>query len=1302
MTGNTSETAATLAGDEKEKWNAYYASLGTPEEDEITRRFNAEFCSHIDELLPDGGRILEAGCGGGWQSLALARSGRFQSTLLDFSPAALSYAASVFAHAGLHADCVSGDLVAPGAPEYDLVFNSGVLEHYPLEEQAAVLRGMASRSRRYVLVLVPNTRCYWYWIWRLARSSRGDWPWGKEVPSEGLTAAFDAAGISLLGHTHMGESWTESFISTSIADPILQEQILSIHRSRVVPIEQRAYLVAALGSVKLTDRTPPGWSRTVAGDHPDAGVLSAAIVDALAARPATQAVNADQWERAVHEKNKLIETIDAISAQIAELQEQRRKDLELIGSVQLELAGLRGEKQILAARAEQVAEQLAGQQAMTAARESSFQAAIQSMQAQANSLVARNDDLRLAADRAQEQLDVFEKQDLTRQCNIEKLSTELAAAKAACLEKETEASRERSLAQTSASQFEALRRRFLVAGNKYDTALRDSLEVLRTQRAWRIMLAVRKAYTLWTARGLRQKLSSLKVPVEAVTRSHEFFSEYDLTFPRIWDYLPEAILQPGHAGATAIASKGPARFDVIILPVFDFEFRFQRPQQIASGLARAGHRVFWVSPSRFLAADAPEPVETVQLRENLYEVRLRSEPVNLYTGKPSVASAEQMFRALQHLYRSQGLAESAVIAQFPFWRQLALDLRTRFGARMVYDCMDDWRNWTAEPRISKFSLDEEHSLARECDVLAATSASLQTRLELESERKALRLRNAVDYDVFRAATPAGLLARMPRPIVGYYGAIADWVDIDLLVEVVAMRPQYSFVFIGEVHQCDVSALKRLPNVHLLGEKHYSLIGSYLRDFDVCLLPFARNQLTQAVDPVKVYEYLSQGKPVVATPLPEVRDHGSLVYLADNAPDFAAQIDAALAETDTQLPAARTAHAAANTWDQRVELLSNAIAETFPLVSIIVVSYNSKEYLQPFLESLECSTGYPHYEVIVVDNNSSDGSQDFLRAYAELHRRIRLVLLDTNAGFAGGNNLGVREAQGEYLVLLNPDTILTWGWLDRLLRPLRADPAIGMTAPVTNFSGNQTKINTAYRNFTEMEQFARDRAVREFGRTFDLGMAPLLCVALPRRVWEDAGELDVKFGIGTFEDDDFCLRVRQAGYRIAGVEDCFIHHFGNGSFRQLPHAESARLFEQNRNYFEAKWQVKWMGHKTRSGVLPPNENDRVNLSEFFQIHADLVSSAAPLTLRGLFPERIAVGQLVNTQPDGSSALVVACENATPGTMIRFGGVLLQTAYGSDTLLSATLPADFNALPGNMHVTLENDLAQSNTLFFTVEK
>ena len=104
-------------------------------------------------------------------------------------------------------------------PDFDLVFNSGVLEHYTVEEQARFLRGMASRSRRYVLVLVPNSACYWYWIWRVGKTAREGWPFGKEVPTVDLSAAFELAGIRYLGHCFMGASWTRHPPATAAATP---------------------------------------------------------------------------------------------------------------------------------------------------------------------------------------------------------------------------------------------------------------------------------------------------------------------------------------------------------------------------------------------------------------------------------------------------------------------------------------------------------------------------------------------------------------------------------------------------------------------------------------------------------------------------------------------------------------------------------------------------------------------------------------------------------------------------------------------------------------------------------------------------------------------------------------------------------------------------------------------------------------------------------------------------------------------------------------------------------------------------
>ena len=193
--------------------------------------------------------MLEAGCGAGWQSLVLAQAGNQQLTLMDFSAEALNYAQRAFSKHDLAADFVCQDVFAPGEPEYDLVFNAGVLEHYNFDEQVAFLRGMASRSRKYVIALVPNRQCYWYWTWRFHRSSRGAWPFGKEMPMADLSATFEAAGLNFLGHWHGGEKWSEFYITDLDGmNDRLRDDLLAVHRSAVIPKENRAYLVAGSGA----------------------------------------------------------------------------------------------------------------------------------------------------------------------------------------------------------------------------------------------------------------------------------------------------------------------------------------------------------------------------------------------------------------------------------------------------------------------------------------------------------------------------------------------------------------------------------------------------------------------------------------------------------------------------------------------------------------------------------------------------------------------------------------------------------------------------------------------------------------------------------------------------------------------------------------------------------------------------------------------------------------------------------------------------------------------------------------------
>jgi SAM-dependent methyltransferase len=179
---------------ERRKWSAYYQNLDQEEPAELVE-FDEELRAYVERLLPNGGRILEAGCGSGWQSLALARSGRFEANLLDFSPAALEASRRTFERAGIHAAFTLEDVFAEGKREFDLVFNAGVIEHYPFDRQVELLRGMASRSRKYVVCLAPNRHCYWYWISRVRNAAAANWPFGKESPLIDFRAVFEAAGL---------------------------------------------------------------------------------------------------------------------------------------------------------------------------------------------------------------------------------------------------------------------------------------------------------------------------------------------------------------------------------------------------------------------------------------------------------------------------------------------------------------------------------------------------------------------------------------------------------------------------------------------------------------------------------------------------------------------------------------------------------------------------------------------------------------------------------------------------------------------------------------------------------------------------------------------------------------------------------------------------------------------------------------------------------------------------------------------------------------------------------------------------
>ncbi len=614
-------------------------------------------------------------------------------------------------------------------------------------------------------------------------------------------------------------------------------------------------------------------------------------------------------------------------------------------------------------------------------------------------------------------------------------------------------------------------------------------------------------------------------------------------------------------------------YDVLCFSIIDWEFRWQRPQQLLSQFANAGHRVFVFKTTEFLAPG--KGTFTVrQMRENVWEITI-APPVmiDVYAGAIDPATMAWFPSLLDEMRRELDIVWAVSIVQVATWRAVAAEARERFGWKIVYDCMDEWDSF---PGMKPQLLVAEELLVAEADLVTVSAQRLLDKWHGRNTRVEL-VRNAADFAYFAAPQSGHLLDDVKRPIAGYFGAIAPWFDVQLLTRVAMERPQYSFVVIGGVFDVDVGPLKELPNVHLLGQQAYVRMPAYLNDFDVCLIPFVVNEITAATDPVKFYEYISRGKPVVSTFMPELEAYGDLLYLSHDESDFLSKLDVAFAESNDALRMRRIDAARANTWAARATVMQGGIRDVHPKVSIIIVSYNNQELTFACIESVLRNSMYPSIEVIVIDNASTDGSAEALPGLAD--DRVRVILNRENVGFAAANNQGLRVATGEFQVLLNNDTVVPRGWLPRMLRHLE-EPQIGLAVAVTNFSGNESRIDVPYSTIEEMHPFAEEYMREHEGARFDIRVAAMYCVGMRRDVYTLIGPLDEEFAIGMFEDDDYSHRARLAGFRVVCLEDVYVHHIGQASFSKLAPEVYDALWKRNQAHFETKWGVRWEPHRGR--------------------------------------------------------------------------------------------------------------------------
>ena len=244
---------------------------------------------------------------------------------------------------------------------------------------------------------------------------------------------------------------------------------------------------------------------------------------------------------------------------------------------------------------------------------------------------------------------------------------------------------------------------------------------------------------------------------------------------------------------------------------------------------------------------------------------------------------------------------------------------------VVYHCVDEYSAFTDVPREALIRMERE--LVGRADIVIVSSQRLL------DERRALNpnshfVSHGVDVRHFSAALDPGTevpedLRSLKRPVIGFFGLVADWIDLPLLRSLALARPDWSLAIIGKANT-DIDLLRGVANIHLIGHRPYAALPAYCKGIDVGVIPFVWNDLTIRANPLKLREYLAAGLPVVSTPLPEVRRYRRFVRLAYGLGPVIEQIEAALLDRSEAERRRRVDAMRVESWEARVEEISGLV------------------------------------------------------------------------------------------------------------------------------------------------------------------------------------------------------------------------------------------------------------------------------------------------------------------------------------------------------------------------------------------
>lgn len=424
-------------------------------------------------------------------------------------------------------------------------------------------------------------------------------------------------------------------------------------------------------------------------------------------------------------------------------------------------------------------------------------------------------------------------------------------------------------------------------------------------------------------------LQSVKELIRPIYLKHLYFKLDRSNCPReftAWRKFPSVTLNP--TVSNLIGEAGPDASDFVFLPMADWHGIRQRSQHLARGLARLGQRCFYLNPhlGREFAQTYPfSPKRIVTwLEDGILELHahLPNEPVFHHRPLSAGEEASVASMILETLHFTGSLRRVSLIS-FPLWLGVAEQLRQQTGARIVYDCHDLLEGFQdIDPEL----IELENRLMYSADHILFSADRLRDhhlRRNPSIEGRWSVIRNAVDLPHIppRESRTSG-----PRPVVGYVGSLNFWFDAEAVRRAAVDHPEWDFILVGpRTGTFPGSQLDALPNVRFIGEVSHDEVPEWLGRFDVATIPFQRIPLTEATNPVKLYEYFACGMPVVSTRLPEVERYAGLVQLFDSPDGFTAAVERAMDEKDPGKRSARRAVAEREGWSVRCRDLIRVLA-----------------------------------------------------------------------------------------------------------------------------------------------------------------------------------------------------------------------------------------------------------------------------------------------------------------------------------------------------------------------------------------